>query len=70
MYHVTVEPLYKDTPEVRTPPLNQGNNTHGSSFIEKHKLTPEMRTPPLIRAPTMACMVSAIYTEKYKLPLK
>ena len=46
-----MEPLYMDTPEMRTSPFNQ-DATHSPSYIVMYiyKSTPEMRTPPLIRS--------------------
>ena len=44
-----MEPLYKDTPEIRIPPLARTPSKVPAKYIEKYnKSTPEMRTPPLI----------------------
>ena len=47
----TVEPLYKDTPEMRTSPLIGTLGMVQATFVHRkvYRPTPEMRTPPLIR---------------------
>ena len=46
----TVEPLFKDTPELKTPPLIRTPCTQSQLHGEVYKTTPEMRTPPLLEA--------------------
>ena len=43
----TSEPLYKDTPEMRTSPLIRTPYMVPAPGV--YKTSPEMRTPPLIR---------------------
>ena len=57
----TVEPLYRDTPEMRTSPLIRTPCMIPATLHkEVYKITPEMRTPSLVRtlkaAPTVSGM--------------
>jgi hypothetical protein len=45
---VTVEPLYKDTPEMSTSPIIR-TPSMAPATLKVYKTNPEMRTPPLIR---------------------